>query len=58
MPSPSKTMPLRLTWKFELSQQNLTVCAGSQYKFAAQFYMTDTKAIPSPQTYVLVYVNG
>ncbi|KAL8891411.1 MAG: hypothetical protein Q9215_001553 [Flavoplaca cf. flavocitrina] len=42
----------------ELSQQNLTVCAGSQYKFAAQFYMTDAEAIPSPQTYVLVYVDG
>ncbi|KAI4278947.1 MAG: hypothetical protein LQ337_000649 [Flavoplaca oasis] len=42
----------------ELSQQNVTVCAASQYKFAAQFYMTDAKAIPSPQTHVLVYVDG
>ncbi|KAL8854722.1 MAG: hypothetical protein Q9221_000504 [Calogaya cf. arnoldii] len=42
----------------ELSQQKLTVCAGSQYKFTAQFYMTDAKAIPSPQTYVYVYIDG
>lgn len=42
----------------DLSQQNLTVCAGSKYQFAAQFYMTDAHAVPSPQTYVLVYVDG
>ncbi|KAI4284320.1 MAG: hypothetical protein L6R38_001524 [Xanthoria sp. 2 TBL-2021] len=42
----------------DLSQHNLTVCAGSQYQFAAQFYMTDAQAVPSPQTYVLVYVDG
>lgn len=38
--------------------QNVTVCAGSEYKFATQFYMTDAKAIPSPQTYVIVEVDG
>ncbi|KAL8910736.1 MAG: hypothetical protein Q9171_003982 [Xanthocarpia ochracea] len=41
----------------ELSQ-TLTVCAGSNYKLAAQFYLTDAKAIPSPQTYVHAYIDG
>ncbi|KAL8787028.1 MAG: hypothetical protein Q9213_002464 [Squamulea squamosa] len=38
--------------------QTLNVCPGSKYNFAAQFYMTDAKAIPSPQTFVNVYVDG
>ncbi|KAL8683647.1 MAG: hypothetical protein Q9186_000420 [Xanthomendoza sp. 1 TL-2023] len=36
--------------------QTLTVCAGSSYSFAAQFYMTD--AHNGPQTYVIAEVDG
>ena len=42
----------------ELSQTLNITCAGSRHRFAAQFYMTDAQAVPSPQTYVFVYVDG
>ncbi|KAL9001137.1 MAG: hypothetical protein Q9169_000320 [Polycauliona sp. 2 TL-2023] len=44
--------------EIELSQTLNITCAGSQHSFAAQFYMTDAQAVPSPQTYVYVYVDG
>ncbi|KAL8808611.1 MAG: hypothetical protein Q9200_004198 [Gallowayella weberi] len=37
--------------------QTLTVCDGSDYKFTAQFYMTDSHVVPK-QTYVIAEVDG
>ena len=37
--------------------QDLTVCAGQKYNFAAYFYMTDSFDTPK-QTYVTVYADG
>ncbi|KAL8670077.1 MAG: hypothetical protein Q9168_005362 [Polycauliona sp. 1 TL-2023] len=43
---------------FELDLgQNLTLCAGQKYNFAARFYMTDSKNIPTKETYLTFFVD-
>ena len=43
---------------FELDLvQNIALCPGKKYNFAAKFYMTDSKNVPTKETYLTVYVN-
>ncbi|KAL8809163.1 MAG: hypothetical protein Q9223_001920 [Gallowayella weberi] len=43
---------------FELDlAQTLTLCPGAKYNFAARFYMTDSKNIPTKETYLTFYVD-
>lgn len=44
---------------FELDlTQTITLCAGQQYKFTAEFYMTDSHNIPTKETYLTFYVDN
>ena len=44
---------------FELDlTQTITLCAGQQYKFTANFYMTDSHNIPTKETYLTFYVDN
>ena len=43
---------------FELDlTQGITLCAGKKYNFAAKFYMTDSKNIPTKETYLTIFVD-
>lgn len=43
---------------FELDlTQDIALCPGKKYNFAAKFYMTDSKNIPTKETYLTIFVN-
>ena len=43
---------------FELDlTQTIPLCEGQKYKFAAEFYMTDSHNIPTKETYLQIYVD-
>ena len=43
---------------FELDlTQDITLCAGKKYNFAAKFYMTDSKNVPTKETYLTFFVD-